>query len=260
MKTMIQDVLKTKSKNLLNIYLTAGFPTINSMPEILAGLEEAGVDMVEIGMPYSDPLSDGPIIQESSAIAIKNGMTTDLIFEQLAQYTGKIPKIMMGYFNAVYVYGVEKFCEKCAETGVRGVIIPDLPMDIFQEKYHAYFERHGIATIFLITPQTSEERIRFIDENSSAFIYAVSSASTTGKGTGIKSAKAYLERLQRMNLKSPLLVGFNIGTKDDFDFACKYTAGGIIGSAFIKHIKNSKNLKRDTQAFIKAIKDLKTTS
>lgn len=250
----LEELFKNTQKPLLNIYFTAGFPQINSMPEILAGLEKAKVDMVEIGMPYSDPLSDGPTIQNSSSIAIKNGITTDQIFEQLGQCNSSISTIMMGYYNAVYLYGIEKFCEKCKQTGVSGVILPDLPIDIYQEKYRAIFEEYGILAIFLITPETSEERIKYIDDCSTSFIYAVSSSSTTGKGTEIQSAKEYLERLKKMQLKSPLMVGFNISTKEDFDFASNYTAGGIIGSAFIKHIANSNNLKKDTIDFINQIR------
>ena len=251
---MIHELFKNKKEPLLNIYFTAGFPRLDSMPKILTGLEEAGVDMVEIGMPYSDPLSDGPTIQSSSSIAIKNGMTTNLIFEQLANCNSKIPKIMMGYFNAVYIYGIEKFCKKCKANGVSGVILPDLPIDIYQEKYREVFEKYGLDAIFLITPETSEARIRFIDKCSTSFIYAVSSSSTTGKGTGIQSAKPYLSRLKAMNLESPLMVGFNISTKEDFDFASSYTAGGIIGSEFIRQIKDSKNLKKDIKTFIQSIR------
>jgi len=251
----LEELFKNAQKPLLNIYFTAGSPQLNSMPEILAGLEQANVDMVEIGMPYSDPLSDGPTIQNSSSIAIKNGITTDQIFEQLAQCNSNISKIMMGYYNAVYLYGVEKFCKKCKETGISGAILPDLPIDIYQEKYRAMFDQYGISAIFLITPETSEDRIRYIDDCSSSFIYAVSSSSTTGKGTGIQSAKDYLYRLEKMKLKSPLMVGFNISTKEDFDFASSYTAGGIIGSAFIKHIANSNNLKKHTIDFINQIRE-----
>lgn len=253
----LQKLFNDRKGPLLNIYFTAGFPKLGSMPEILSGLEEAGVDMVEIGMPYSDPLSDGPTIQNSSSIAIKNGITTDLIFEQLANCSSNIPKIMMGYFNAVYQYGIEKFCQKCNAIGVSGVILPDLPLDIYQEKYQIIFEKYELAMIFLITPETSETRIRYIDECSNSFIYAVSSSSTTGNGTVIQSAKTYLSKLKAMNLKSPLMVGFNICTKKDFDFISNYTAGGIIGSAFIKHITGSKNLKQDTQTFIQSIRVIK---
>lgn len=250
----IQNLFIDKKEPLLNIYFTAGFPSLGSMPQILEALEEAGVDMVEIGMPYSDPLSDGPTIQNSDSIAIKNGITTDLIFDQLENCSSKLPKIMMGYFNTVYQYQIEKFCQKCNALGISGVILPDLPIEIYQEKYQALFDKYGIAMIFLITPETSESRIRYIDHCSTAFIYVVSSSSTTGKEIGIQSAKTYLSKLKAMNLKSPLLVGFNISTKEDFDFASSYTAGGIIGSAFIKAIKGSADLKTDIQTFIQSIK------
>lgn len=252
---MIRDLFDKATEPLLNIYFTAGFPHLDSMPYILAGLEEAGVDMVEIGMPYSDPLSDGLTIQNSSSIAINNGITTDLIFDQLANNPSEIPKIIMGYFNAVFIYGIEKFCKKCKANGVSGVILPDLPIDIYKEKYQAIFEQYEISAIFLITPETSEDRIRYIDENSTSFIYAVSCSSTTGKGTNILSTKAYLSRIKGMNLNCPLMVGFNISTKEDFEFASAYTAGGIIGSAFIKHIGDSKNLQEDIHSFIKSIRE-----
>ncbi len=250
----LQELFNNKKEALLNIYFTAGFPKLNSMPQILSALEEAGVDMVEIGMPYSDPLSDGPTIQESSAIAIKNGITTDLIFQQLEKSTSKIPKIMMGYFNAVFQYGIEKFCEKCKKAGIAGVILPDLPINIYQEKYQAIFEQYGLSIIFLVTPETSEERIRYIDKCSTSFIYAVSSSSTTGKETGMQAAKEYLNQLKKMNLNKPLMLGFNISKKEDFDFAATYTSGGIIGSAFIKHIKNSQNLPQDIKSFVQSIR------
>lgn len=250
----LNELFKNKKKNLLNIYFTAGYPKIDSLPEILESLEESGVDMVEIGLPYSDPLSDGPTIQQSSSIAIKNGITTELVFEQLKTTQSTFPKIIMGYFNAVFLYGVEQFCKKCHEVGVSGIILPDLPMDIYKKKYEPIFEQYDLSFISLVTPETSEERIYQIDENSTTFIYAVSSSCTTGKGTGIQSSESYLKRLQNMNLKHPLMVGFNISKQEDFDFATKYTAGGIIGSAFIKHISNSNNLKEDIQSFINNIR------
>ena len=252
---MIQEVFKDNPKRLLNVYFTAGFPELNSMSEILTSLEGEKVDMVEIGMPYSDPLSDGPTIQDSNNIALQNGITTDLIFDQLEKCASKVPKIMMGYFNAVYLYGVEKFCERCQKVGVSGIILPDLPIDIYLDQYRDIFERYQLSNIFLITPETKPERIRFIDEHSTSFIYAVSSSSTTGKGTGIQSSQPYLERLKSMNLKTPIMVGFNISTKEDFDFASSYASGAIIGSAFIKHIKESKQLKNDITRFIQSIKN-----
>ncbi|PKR81837.1 tryptophan synthase subunit alpha [Brumimicrobium salinarum] len=250
----LKEIFKNRKEPILNIYFTAGYPALESMPIILNSLEQAGVDMVEIGMPYSDPLSDGPTIQKSSAIALKNGISTSIIFEQLAKCESKIPKIMMGYFNAVLQFGVEKFCEKCQQNNIQGVILPDLPIPVYQEHYQTTFEKYGIAPIFLVTPETSEERIRYIDACSTAFIYAVSTSSTTGAGTGIQSAAAYLQKLQTMQLNNPILIGFNIGSKADFDFASQYAAGGIIGSAFIKQLENSTTLENDIQKFIKNIR------
>ncbi|NQX86348.1 MAG: tryptophan synthase subunit alpha [Flavobacteriaceae bacterium] len=252
---ILKDVFKNQSKALLNIYFTAGFPEINSLPELINGLEKAGADLIEIGMPYSDPISDGPIIQGSNFIAIENGITTDLIFKQLAKCQTNIPLIMMGYFNAVFQYGLKRFCENCKATGVKGLIIPDLPMDEYREKYQDLFEQYGISFIFLVTPQTSEERIRLIDQYSSAFIYVVSSASTTGKGKDIRDAEPYLARLKAMKLKTPLMVGFNVSTKSDFDFASQYASGAIIGSAFIKFIRDTKAIEADTKLFVNSIKE-----
>lgn len=249
----LQELFINSTKPILNIYFTAGYPHLESMNEILKGLEESGVDMVEIGMPYSDPLSDGPIIQNSSSVAIKNGINTDLIFDQLKNCNSKIPKILMGYFNALYVFGIENFCKRCKENEIEAVIIPDLPIEVYLDEYKTLFEAYGISPIFLITPETTNERIYFIDAISTKFIYVVSSSSTTGKGTSIQSAEDYLIRLQNMNLKNPLLVGFNISNKNDFDFVSNYTAGGIIGSAFIKYINNSKNVQNDSKTFVKSI-------
>lgn len=252
---MLKEQFENDKEPLLNIYITAGFPQINSLPEILSGLEEAGVDMVEVGMPYSDPLSDGPTIQNSSSIAIRNGMNMEVLFDQLTETNINIPVILMGYFNSVFLYGVEQFCEQCCASGVSGVILPDLPIDVYQEKYQAIFERNNISFIFLVTPQTSVQRIQRIDECSTSFIYAVSSSSTTGKNARIQDAEPYLARLSKMQLNTPIMVGFSIATKEDFDFVAQYTAGSIIGSAFIRRISNSNNLKKDIQSFVHSIRD-----
>jgi tryptophan synthase alpha chain len=249
----IQELFKLPKQNLLNIYFTAGYPELESLPVLLESLAASGVDMVEIGLPYSDPLSDGPVIQNSSSIALKNGINLQLIFDQLAANPTSIPKIMMGYFNTVLQFGVTKFCQMCEQTGVSGIILPDLPIDIYLKKYKATFEKHGLSNIFLITPETSEKRIRYIDQHSTSFIYAVSSSSTTGKKKGIREAENYLDRIGKMDLEHPIMVGFNIATPEDFAFACKYAQGGIIGSAFIKHISSGKDLATDTAAFIKFI-------
>jgi len=250
----LKELFDTKKEPLLNIYFTAGYPELESTTEVLEALEKAGVDMVEIGIPYSDPVSDGPTIQGSNTIAIENGITVDKIFEQLSLSSTNIAKIAMAYFNSVYMYGVEAFCKNCSAYGISALIAPDLPIEIYKAKYQSIFEKHGISIIFLVSPETSEERIRYIDECSTSFIYAVSSSSTTGKGKNLNSAKAYLSRLKAMNLKSPLMVGFNISSKQDFDFVADYAAGGIIGSAFIKHITKNQKLEEAIPEFISSIR------
>lgn len=242
------------NKPLLNIYFSAGYPHLDSLPEILVALEESGVDMVEIGMPYSDPLSDGPTIQNSSSEAIKNGISTDLIFDQIAKSKTSIPKIMMGYFNAVLQYGIERFCIQCKEHDIKNLILPDLPIDVYEEQYKSVFDTYGIAMVFLVTPQTSVERIHYIDSLGSAFIYVVSSSSTTGGSKGLQSAEEYLKRIKSMNLKTPLMIGFNISSNRDFKLACTYASGAIIGSAFIRHITGSTNLSSDINQFVQQIK------
>lgn len=250
----LQELLKIKKENLLNIYFSAGFPHLNSLTEIIKSLEQSGVDMVEIGIPYSDPLSDGPTIQHSNSIALDNGISLELIFQQLENTPTNIPKILMGYYNSVFQFGMERFCQKCAETGVSGIILPDLPLDIWKPAYKSIFETYGLSTIFLITPETSIERIKKIDEETTSFIYAVSSAGTTGTKKGILGAELYLKKIQSLQLKNPVLVGFNIASPEDFKFACNFTNGGIIGSAFIKHIAKSQKLSESITDFIHYIK------
>ena len=231
-----------EDKKILSIYFSAGFPTINDTITLIEELEKKGVDMIEIGLPFSDPLADGPTIQASSTQALKNGMETALLFEQIANIrkTVAIPLIIMGYFNPILQYGVENFCKKCAEIGIDGLIIPDLPLEIYLFEYKELFESHGIAMIFLITPQTSEERIRLIDVNSNSFIYMVSSSSVTGsKDSFDENQMNYFERIAAMNLKNPQIVGFGISNKTTFQQATKYQKGAIIGSSFIQFI--SKN-------------------
>ncbi len=249
----IQEIFKQPPRPLLNIYFTAGFPKLNSMPVLLETLAESGVDMVEIGIPYSDPLSDGPIIQNSNSLALKNGITLNMIFEQLVENPTDIPKIMMGYFNTVLQYGMEQFCQKCAHTGVSGVILPDLPIEIWIDQYKPTFEKYGLSNIFLITPETSDDRIRYIDSHSSSFIYAVSSSGTTGRNQGFRRAEKYLKHINGLSLNHPVMVGFNISNADDFTYVCKYAQGGIIGSAFIKYIENSNDITYDTKQFVSLI-------
>jgi tryptophan synthase alpha chain len=230
-----------EDKKLLSIYFTAGYPNIDDTVSIIQNLEKNGVDMIEIGLPFSDPLADGPTIQASSTQALKNGMTSEKLFEQLKNIreTVNIPLIIMGYFNPMLQYGVEAFCAKCQEIGIDGLIIPDLPVDVYHEEYKAIFEKYGLINVLLITPQTSEERIRYIDSISNGFIYMVSSASTTGAKVGFGDEQTqYFERIASMNLKSPQIVGFGISNSETFNQATKHAKGAIIGSAFVKHVIN----------------------
>lgn len=228
-----------ENKKLLSIYFTAGYPQLNDTVGIIQDLEEHGVDMIEIGLPFSDPLADGPTIQASSTVALENGMHTELLFDQLKDIrkTVAIPLIMMGYFNPVLQYGVDEFCKKCQEIGIDGIILPDLPLDVYQEEYEPIFKKYGLINVFLITPQTSDERIRAIDAASDGFIYMVSTASTTGAKDGFgEEQQAYFERIASMKLKNPQIVGFGISNKTTFEQATQYTKGAIIGSAFIKNL------------------------
>ncbi|WP_396633710.1 tryptophan synthase subunit alpha [Maribacter sp. R86514] len=228
-----------EDKKLLSIYFTAGYPALNDTVKIIEDLEKNGVDMIEIGLPFSDPLADGPTIQESSTAALKNGMTTEILFNQLKDIrkTVSIPLIIMGYFNPMLQYGVEAFCKKCQEIGIDGLILPDLPLDVYQEDYEETFKKYGLLNVFLITPQTSNERIDQIDKASDGFIYMVSSASVTGSKSGFgQEQESYFQRIANMNLKNPQIVGFGIKDEETFKQATKTAKGAIIGSAFIKHL------------------------
>lgn len=242
-------------KNILSIYFTAGYPKKADTSTIIKTLEEHGVDLLEIGLPFSDPLADGPVIQESSTKALHNGMSSEVLFEQLKDIRNEvsIPLIIMGYFNPVMQYGVEAFCKKCMEVGIDGLILPDLPLEEYQEHYQAIFEKYHLSNIFLITPQTSDERIRAIDNASNAFIYLVSTASVTGSQSGFGAdQEAYFKRISEMNLKNPLIVGFGIKDNETFNQATKYTSGAIIGTAFINSI--TENGIEGIPNFIKGIR------
>jgi tryptophan synthase alpha chain len=244
-----------QDKKLLSIYFTAGYPSLNDTVKIIQDLEKNGVDMIEIGLPFSDPLADGPTIQESSTAALKNGMTTQLLFEQLKDIrkSVNIPLIIMGYFNPMMQYGIEAFCAKCQEIGIDGLIIPDLPVNEYHEHYQETFEKYGLINVFLITPQTSDERIRFIDDVSNGFIYMVSSASTTGaKSTFGNTQQQYFERIEALNLKNPQIVGFGISNNETFTQATKTAKGAIIGSAFIKHLTQHET--SNINNFVKSIR------
>ena len=245
-----------KKKNLLSIYFTAGFPGINDTLKIIKELDKSQVDMIEIGLPFSDPLADGPTIQKSSEKALSNGMTTNLLFDQLKDLRkiSDIPVVIMGYFNPILQYGIEKFCSNCKDVGIDGLIIPDLPADIFKKNYKIIFEKYKLNMMFLITPQTSNERINLIDDLSKGFIYMVSSYSVTGaKDSFDKYQIEYFKRIKKSNLSNPLLIGFGISNKKTFQAACQNSNGAIIGSAYIKYIENHGVSK--TRDFIKLIKD-----
>ena len=231
-----------ETKKILSIYFSAGYPNLNDTVQIIQDLEKSGVDMIEIGLPFSDPLADGPTIQASSTQALHNGMTTQVLFDQLKDIrkTVSIPLVIMGYFNPMLQYGIENFCKKCAEIGIDGLIIPDLPLDVYNDNYKTIFEKYGLINVFLITPQTSLERIQFIDKISEGFIYMVSSASVTGSQNAFgKLQDDYFKRIADLNLKSPQIVGFGISNAETFKQATKYAKGAIIGSAFIKHLSEN---------------------
>ena len=234
----IKNLFAAKGDNrILSIYYTAGYPTLDSTLNIAEALEHAGADFLEIGFPYSDPVADGPIIQHSSEVALRNGMTLDILFDQLKDLRKRvnIPVLLMGYVNPVLQYGVENFCNACKAVGVDGVIVPDLPMYEYEERYQSIFEANGLSNIFLVTPQTSDERIRKIDGLSTGFIYLLSSSATTGKNLSVSSnTETYFSRIRAMALKNPTVIGFGISDHDTFVHATDHADGAIVGSAFVK--------------------------
>lgn len=251
----LQKRMAEKRKNILNVYCTAGFPKLDSTLEVMKALQHNGADMIELGMPYSDPLADGPVIQHSSSIALANGMTIHKLFEQLKDFRTEItiPVILMGYLNPIMQYGVEKFCTQAKELGIDGLILPDLPIIEFETKYKTLFSKLDLNLIFLVTPETSENRIRKLDELSSGFLYVVSSSSITGTEVDFSATASYFNRLKEMNLKNPILAGFGIKDKASFDAVCAYTNGAIIGSAFIRKLENSTDINQSTKDFIDSI-------
>lgn len=256
MKNRINLLFKAKKENILSVYFTAGFPKLNDTVEIIQQLEKNGVDLIEIGIPFSDPTADGPTIQKSNEIALKNGMNLNLLFEQLKaiRESVKIPLVLMGYFNPVYQFGVELFCQKCAEIGIDGVILPDMPLNEFELHYKEMFTQNNLYNVLLITPQTSEVRVKQIDAASEGFIYMVSSSSTTGSGKKVEDFQLdYFERIQQMSLKNKRLIGFGISDNATFTNACKYASGAIIGSAFIKALSTQGNLEENISRFVKSI-------
>ena len=253
----IESLFKQKKNNILSIYFTAGFPELTSTNSILRSLSEAGADIIEIGMPFSDPVADGPVIQESNDIALKNGMSVTMLFIQLKELRKGIntPILLMGYINPVIQFGVENFCKCCSETGVDGVILPDLPPEVYKNEYKSIFTKYGICNVLLITPQTEESRIRYIDSLSSGFIYMVSSSAITGVRGGFSELQiSYFKRISEMKLSNPTLTGFGISGKESFDKACEYSSGAIIGSAFIKLLKEKGGSDESIKEFIRSIK------
>jgi len=249
----LQKLFQNKKQNLLSLFFTAGYPTIDSTAAIMDAAQTAGIDFLEVGMPYSDPLADGPVIQQSSSVAIANGMTIKLLFSQLEKIKGKttIPFLLMGYLNPVFQYGVEKFMEKASACGASGLILPDLPIFEYKEEYQSLFEKYNLSPVFLITPHTSDERIKMIDEHSNVFIYVVSSAATTGKQQDFgQSQQDYFQRLKSMNLKNPLIGGFGIHNRQTLQQAWENLDGAICGSAFLKKLAGAADAG-------KAVKELK---
>ncbi len=255
MKNRIQTVFETKKENILSLYFTAGFPNLNDTLTILQHLDGSDVDMIEIGFPYSDPLADGPVIQESSGTAIENGMTLPLLFEQLQSLRSitQKPIILMGYLNVVLQFGEKEFIEKCAQVGVDGIIIPDMPLHYYISNFKDLCEEHQVSNVLLVTPETSVERITLLDSYSSGFIYLVSSNSITGNTNAITFQTDYYQRIQNMKLQNPHLIGFGVHDKKTFETVCNYGSGAIIGSAFIKHLKENGTSNDSIEQFVNGI-------
>jgi tryptophan synthase alpha chain len=253
--TRLKKLFEVKHSKVLNVYCTAGYPTLDSTLPIIAALEQNGADLVEIGMPYSDPLADGPVIQESGARAIENGMSIEILFDQLKSLrpTIHLPVVLMGYMNPVLQFGFEKFCEAAAAVGVDGLILPDMPAYEFETKYGSIVKKHGLDFIFLVTPETPTERIIYLDSLSSGFLYAVSASATTGSALNFDVVDAYLQKLKQMHLNNPILVGFGVKDAASFELATRHTTGAIIGSAYIKALENSTDVSATTAQFLSPI-------
>jgi tryptophan synthase alpha chain len=256
MKNRINKLFQEKKEHILSVYFTAGYPDLEDTVPIIQELVKNGVDLIEIGMPFSDPVADGPVIQHSSLIALQNGMSIRKLFDQLKdiRQVADIPLILMGYINPVLQYGVEAFCEKCREVGIDGLIIPDLPLSVYEEDFRTVFENNNLHNIFLITPQTSEDRMRTIDGISEGFIYMVSSNATTGAKSSVTDfQKDYFERVNLMKLKNPRMIGFGISNSETFRNACQYASGAILGSAFVKALEGTDLLEQKVSRFINSI-------
>lgn len=259
----LQNTFQEKNNHILNVYCTAGYPKLDSTLQIMQALQQNGADIIELGMPYSDPLADGPVIQHSGSIALANGMTIAKLFGQLKDFRTNsplgdgggisIPVILMGYMNPVLQYGFEKFCADASSVGIDGLILPDLPEYEFETEYGPIIKKYNLDFIFLVTPETSEERIRKLDSLSTGFLYAVSSSSTTGSKKKSTNTDEYLLRLRSLQLKNPVLVGFGISNKQSFDTVCQLAHGAIIGSAYIKALENNADVNAATKSFLSSI-------
>lgn len=256
MKNRIEQLMETKSKDILSIYFTAGYPQLEDTLSLVQHLDKAGVDMIEIGFPFSDPLADGPVIQASSQQAIANGMSLKIVFDQLRTLREKtnIPVLLMGYLNPILQYGEKEFLTTCHEVGIDGLIIPDMPIDYYHDHFEENCRSLGLSNILLITPETTEERIHYIDRQTTGFIYMVSSNSITGVNTKFNATTAYFERIRQMNLRHRTMIGFGINNHESFRKACNYSSGAIIGTAFIQHITTHGTSFESVEAFVKKIK------
>lgn len=255
----IDQLFQQKKQNILSVYFTAGYPELNDTVPVIQSLERHGVDLVEIGIPFSDPMADGPTIQASGTQALKNGMSLRLLFEQLSDIRSsvKIPLVLMGYLNPILRFGFENFCAEAQRFGIDGIIIPDLPFSEYMQSYKPIAEKHGLHIIMLITPETSEERIRLIDQNTRGFIYMVSSASVTGAKNAFGDENLrYFKRVNAMNLRNPRLIGFGISNKETFDTACENASGAIIGSKFVSLLGSEKSVHDAVKKLIEAIHNL----
>jgi tryptophan synthase alpha chain len=256
MKNQLTELFNEKKQHLLNIFCTAGYPHLDSTTEVILALQANGVDMVEVGMPYSDPVADGPVIQDSSAQALKNGMTISLLFQQLESIRSQvhIPIILMGYINPVMQYGIEAFCRDASAAGVSGLILPDLPFYEYEKDCKAIFEKYQLSVCFLVSPSSTNKRIKQADQLTTGFLYAVSSSSTTGSNNSNEDSKAYFEKLAGMTLKNKLMIGFGIKDRKGFEATAAYASGAIIGTAYIKHIANEADVRLATATFVRSIR------
>ncbi len=251
----LKELFDRKKNKVLNMYCTAGYPKPDSTLAVMKALQDNGADLIELGMPYSDPLADGPVIQASGNIALEGGMTIKKLFQQLENFRQAIhlPVLLMGYMNPVLQYGFEKFCKEAARVGVDGLILPDLPMYEFDAEYGDIIKKNNLDFVFLVTPETSEERIKELDKRSTGFLYAVSSSSTTGTDKNFVSVSTYLQKLENLHLSNPILVGFGIKDKQSFDDACAHSNGAIIGTAYIKALENTDDVTASTKDFLQKV-------